>query len=73
MTEKKIRCKYDGVFKQLRYCRKCKGEPYINGMAHGERWIDCDCGHSSGLYKDDNVPVEAFKKACKAWNRKNKP
>lgn len=67
----KVKCRYDGLEWELNYCKKCGGDPYINKMTHGERWIDCDCGHSSGLFKNDNNPVVAFKEACKSWNRKN--
>jgi hypothetical protein len=70
--EEKIACKYDGHETSLWRCKKCNAIPYINGMAHGERWIDCDCGRSSGLFKFDNNPVVAFKDAVKAWNKKNK-
>jgi hypothetical protein len=70
--EERIDCLGDGVVRKLRRCKKCDRIPFKNSMAHGERWIDCDCGHSSGLYKDDNQPVKAFREACTSWNRKNK-
>jgi hypothetical protein len=62
---------HSGVKGKLKRCKKCQSVPFINAMSHGERWIDCDCGKSSGLYKDDNQPSVAMKEAAKAWNRKN--
>jgi len=71
--KEKIACKYDGYETELWPCKKCGAGPFINGMAHGERWIDCDCGNESAFFKFDNNPVAAFKDAVEDWNKKNAP
>lgn len=70
MERKTVKCCFDGIDIKLKLCRDCGGQPHINSMSHGERWIDCDCGTSSGLFKNDNQPAKAFLEACSEWNRK---
>lgn len=70
MKNKKVECTKDGVTAEINLCKTCGEVPFVNSMVHGERWIDCDCGESSSLFKDDNCPSNAFKKAVQKWNRK---
>lgn len=60
----------DGITVEINLCKTCGAVPYINSMPHGERWIDCDCGESSGLFEDDNCPYRSFQDAVQKWNRK---